>query len=621
MLRLRCLPLVSTALVLGLSACGGNNGSGGTAPNSLTQCSADKLRAASDYCAVLFDGDSTPAQVARARAALTADWSRAEGGAAADGLSCSDLALAAAQAAEMLGETKSTLVDSTVAAGADPGDPCIADFLTEASVMCSEILAAESDHLVQLLDDSASQKLDQRRENARREFLPRGDVALDACLAPESDPRQVSNAARAALDEVADQLANATVAAPGVDSEAYITLSPTGTTEYLGRSFTPVCMDGSDYSFFARRGTVNKLVMYYQGGGACWEKLTCALPACDTNVDVDPNGRDNPNNFSSGFADANNPMNPFRNWHTVFVSYCGCDIHFGDAAQDYVSGPNDTSPLHVEHRGYQNARVVEKWAREHFIAPEEVFVTGSSAGAYGAWFHAPQLHEVWPWAQFHVLADAGNGVITQDFLDDSFPNWNFEANLPPNIPGIKDVLLNGTGIPGYTEVVAKFFPDTNWAHYATAYDGGRGGQTGFYNIMLNDNDPIHALTWWEGSCQFNTVMRQQAMDTADVVPKNYRYYIGTGSRHTMWGSNKVYGIEDPDAPPAAQKITDDPLIVDWVRGMLESTPSDKSPDWFNFECEDCGRVLPGDPRPDPLKVPFETRENSDGEQEVAIVCD
>ena len=36
-----------------------------------------------------------------------------------------------------------------------------------------------------------------------------------------------------------------------------------------------------------------------------------------------------------------------------------------------------------------NARVVEKWAREHFVIPEQVFVTGSSAGAYGASSNAP----------------------------------------------------------------------------------------------------------------------------------------------------------------------------------------------------------------------------------------
>jgi hypothetical protein len=322
---------------------------------------------------------------------------------------------------------------------------------------------------------------------------------------------------------------------------------------------------------------VNKLLVYYQGGGACWEQLTCSFPSCDTSVDPG----DNPNGASTGFASLANPDNPFRDWNVVFVPYCSCDVHFGDAAQDY--------PLHVEHRGYQNARVVEKWAREHFVNPEDVFVTGSSAGAYGAWFHAPLLHGVWPASHFDVLADAGNGVITQSFLDNYFPNWNFAGNLPPEIPELADVLANGTGIPGYTEVVAHRFPETRWAHYATAFDGGFGGQTSFYNIMLHGNNPVFAFTWWQGSCAFNSVMRSQAIATAGAVPENYRYYIGTGSRHTMWGSNKVYTDTTGGVP----------TIVSWIDAMLAGSPA-----WTNVECANCGLLLPNDPAPNPLAGPF-----------------
>src|SRR5262245_30843975 len=339
-------------------------------------------------------------------------------------------------------------------------------------------------------------------------------------------------------------------------------VSPVGPIEYEGRDYFPMCMDGSPYHFWAKRGSVNKLLVYYQGGGACWNQLTCALPACDTNVD--PNGDDNPNGRSTGFADLTNPDNPFRDWSILFVPYCSCDVHFGDAAQDY--------PLHVEHRGYQNARVAEKYAREHFPNPQEVFVTGSSAGAYGAFFQAPLLERAWPRARFNVLADAGNGVITQSFLDNYFPNWNFVGNLPDDIPGLREVLENGSGMVGYTKVIAAEFPDTQWANYTTAYDGGTGGQTGFYNIMLNDNDPVAALTWWEGSCAFNAQMRAQALETAAAIPDNYRYYIGTGSRHTMWGSNKVYTDTTGGVP----------TIVDWIDGMLGGTSA-----WTNVECTNC----------------------------------
>ena len=181
--------------------------------------------------------------------------------------------------------------------------------------------------------------------------------------------------------------------------------------------------------------------------------------------------------------------------------------------------------------------------------------SGSSAGAYGAWFNAPLLHEVWPASQTHVLADAGNGVITQEFLTNEFGNWNFVGNLPPYIPGVEEALdPQGAGMPDYTEAVAKYFPDSNWAHYSTVYDGSPGGQTGFYNLML-EMSPLGAASWWEASCDFGDVARQQSATTFAAVPDNYRSYFGTGSRHTMWGSNKVYSDITGGVPTIVEWLT------------------------------------------------------------------
>lgn len=598
--------------MLVLVACGDDDGgSSGVAANALSQCAVDKHEALATFTAGFFAEGAGPADLGRVRADLLAAWRRAVDAAAVHGLSCdAEFALTVEQAIVMIDTAAAAL--SEIAGDGPNGTDCAGRFFEASGVMMADSFRAEGRYLVEQGSDSAANARADRREVARRAFLDRSDRALaDGCVnGSPAEVRSASNRARMRIDRLVDDLSFAIVAAGNLSQQSYVTLSPTGSVAYEGREFTPICMGGTPYHFFARRGTVNKLVVYYQGGGACWEKLTCSVPVCDTNVD--PEGSDNPNRATSGFADRNNPNNPFRNWHTVFVSYCGCDIHFGDSVQDYVSGPNDNEPLRVQHRGFHNAKVVEKWAREHFIAPEEVFVTGSSAGAYGAWFHAPLLHDVWPRARFHVLADAGNGVITPEFLEEYFPNWNFAANLPDDIPDIQRVLDEGSGIPGYTEVVAREFPDTNWAHYTTAYDGGSGGQTGFYNVMLNDNNPINGLTWWNGSCQFADVMREQAQQTYAAVPRNYRYYIGTGSRHTIWGSNKVYGIEDPSAPPAERKITEDVVVADWVSAMLASTPREKHPEWTNFDCGgDCGLVLPGDPLPpSPLPPPFELDEET-----------
>jgi hypothetical protein len=372
-----------------------------------------------------------------------------------------------------------------------------------------------------------------------------------------------------------------------------------GQTEYLGRTYDPQCMQGDDYRFFGRRGSVNKLVMYYVGGGACWDNLTCGgIPdltgaVCSTS----PPDLDTVNGSSSGFGDLTNDNNPFRDWNTVVVSYCSCDLHFGDATQDY-------GDVTVQHKGYHNSKVAEKWAREHFLNPEEVFVTGSSAGAYGAWFNAPLLHEVWPASQFHVLADAGNGVITTEFLNNEFSSWNFVGNLP-DIPGVEEAISEGTGMPAYTEAVATYFPETNWAHYSTMFDGGTGGQTGFYNIMLNT--VLNVLTWWNASCAFGANALGQSETTFDAVPdNNYRYYFGTGSRHTMYFNNKVYDDTTGDVP----------TIVDWVNGMLASRPDAPDDGWTNVLCTNCGLLLEGDPSPEPLAPPFEQQ----GE-DVVIVCE
>jgi hypothetical protein len=108
--------------------------------------------------------------------------------------------------------------------------------------------------------------------------------------------------------------------------------------------------------------------------------------------------------------------------------------------------------------------------------------------------------------------------------------------------------------------------------------------------MLNDNQTVFATLWWQASCAFNEQMRMQAINTYAAVPDNYRYYIGTGSRHTVWGSNKVYTDTTGGVP----------TVVDWVNAMLDGSDA-----WENVECTNCGLLLPGDPRPSPLQPPFE----------------
>jgi hypothetical protein len=586
-------------LALGIGVAPGAAYAGDTYP--VNSCVATKQANVGIFCKRVFkawskwevqqDDATRDTAIAHASTKLAFVWDRADQAAAQKNSDCTDATLDASEAAAIVDSAVAGFVGAVndgITPGHNDGARCAARLIKAAGSKCNSLMHAEGKHVRNLAVDAQSERLDGDRAKAEGKFTR----VVERLACP-------TNASGAGLEGLVDDLSNSlvrnTIVSPKVDDTQFTTIFPPTTVSYEGRDYHPICKSGTPYAYFVKRGSVNKLLVYYQGGGACWENLTCSFGTCDPSVD--PGGSDNPNNVHSGFADLSNPNNPFRDWNIVFVSYCSCDIHFGDSAQDYAGA---FPTIHVEHRGYENARVVEKFAREHFIDPDEVFVTGSSAGAYGAWFNAPIHERVWPASHFDVLADAGNGVVTQDFLNNEFPNWNFEANLPTDIPGLAATLHNGTGIPGYTQVVANYFPGTRWAHYASAYDGGTGGQTGFYNVMLNPDNVPEWLNWWDATCQWHDVMRQQAVDTAAALPSNYRYYIGTGSRHTMWGSDKVYNDTTGGVP----------TLVDWVNGMLNGTPA-----WSNVECTNCGLLLSGDPRPSPLVPPF-TQQGAD----VVVQC-
>jgi hypothetical protein len=593
-----------SAMLLFCGACDGGSGGETTPPARdfdaypANLCVGEKQEAASRYCnavlaawATAEDEAGRAALVGEAREALSDSWDAAESSGFDAGVDCSDLALTAEGAAGLVDRGVDDIVAQlTQAAGDGADDPCTAALLEAAGSACLGLLDAESVHVRSLATDRDRSALaDARGETldalaARYSELQSSGCATDTSVA-DLESLVISTAAAVVRD---------TLVSPGLDDRAYTALEP-GPTNYEGRTFTPQCFQGADYRYFARRGSSNKLLIYYQGGGACWNALSCGIPTCRGL----PN--ENLDEFASeGFFDLDDERNPFRDWNIVFVSYCTCDIHFGDATPTYVDGGEAT-----RHLGFHNAKVAEKWAREHFLNPDAVFVTGSSAGAYGAWFHGPLLHEVWPASQMHVLADAGNGVITEDFLENEFGVWNFAQNLP-DIDGVREAITEGGGITAYTAAVASEFPETNWAHYTAFYDGSPGGQSGFYNVMLNGGIPTATLSWWEASCAFGEIALEQSVQTYGAVPENYRYYFATGTEHTVFRFPKVY--------------TDDaggvPLLVNWVSAMLKSGASGLDPAWENVLCENCGLLLDDDPRPAPLEPPFVQRGDA-----VTVVCD
>jgi hypothetical protein len=637
------ISLVPWALVLAVALFAAH-GDAGAATYPSNECASAKMKAAANRCDQVLKawsawtkiGKDPQARIERvANRAFDEQWAIAEDEAASQDVDCVDMTISGADMKALMDAAIDEIV-AEVNDGLDLGVQeqaiCGSRVLKSAAIKCKRLLQAESRYILDLSLDPDGARRDAAQAMASSQFSGQWDHATQGDCPTTATEEEIEGK----VDALSDDVVTNTTVSPSVPGDGFMAIThaaggePGNPVSYEGDTLVPQCQTSSAFTFFAKRGSVNKLLMYYYGGGACWDTLTCVFQTCTQNANPTPPGLG-----GSGFGDLTNPDNPFKDWHVIQVPYCSCDIHLGDNAVDYPPIPPFVPGKHVEHRGYDNAKLAEKWAREHFLNPTDMFVTGSSAGSYGAMVHGVHLSAVYVASSINVMGDGGNGVATQDFLDTNFNNWGAMENLP-DVPGIIGVPSSEMSIPLIMTSAASFYPGTNWSNYTTAFDGGGGGQTGFYNVMLNPDNPLGAqATWWNASCEFNDVMRQQAFDTADAAAlenDNYRYYIATGSRHTGFGNPRVYDDTTGGVP----------TLVDWVNAML-----DDSSGWVNVEADpfnvlfpgvcssgsgnpgdrcnlnvDCpgGSCLGDDVKPDPLQPPFELVGSGDTE-EVVVSCE
>lgn len=339
----------------------------------------------------------------------------------------------------------------------------------------------------------------------------------------------------------------------------------------------------TEFSFFFRAGNPKKLVIAFDGGGACWDELTClgsvvaGDPVYNPVIDETPADLD----AADGLGDRDNPENPVADYVQVFIPYCTGDLHTGSRDTEYVLPGLGVHTIH--HRGYDNVMAVLEWLIDYYSQvghpPTEVFVTGASAGGYGAFFAYPAIDRLLPWwTRKRAFSDSANGIINQDFYDRALTPegvWGIWQNMPPQLA---NAFASGPdALPtALNQSLAWSYPRTRFGQYTRAFDA---VQIFYLNIAKNLNSPelwadptqllITALEW---SLKARTSMVFSAFTTF-----NYRFYLGAGFAHTAIADNSVY-TED-----SAQGVR----LIDWLADMINRRFVFGS-DWRNVACvQDC----------------------------------
>ena len=304
------------------------------------------------------------------------------------------------------------------------------------------------------------------------------------------------------------------------------------------------CGDGADFRFYSRVADPEKVMLFFQGGGACFSLATCNPddPSYTTvATGLQPES-------GSGVFDFENPDNPFRDWSMVFVPYCTGDVHLGDNTNTY--GPGVT----VNHKGYVNGKAAFDYMVEAFPDATEVFVTGSSAGGVPSPLFGGLASDAYPDADIAVLADASGVYADNPAVNVAIGNLWGAFNITPEWRESEGQQPEDFSIPGLFVNSGLHDPDIRFARYDNAYDE---VQQSFSSLAgLSNGDLLDII-------QANEAFIEDA-----GVP--VASYIAPGTDHTILGYDGMYYLE-----------VDGVSFLDWLNGFVagEETP--------DVACTDC----------------------------------
>lgn len=348
-------------------------------------------------------------------------------------------------------------------------------------------------------------------------------------VSPTSEATETSVSAPAATSE----------SAPVPGASDWETIVPGGDCE---------CADGSEFSFSVRAGDPTKVVLFLEGGGACFDAGTCAFTEEDsTTYDWNISPDDDPA-LQLGIFDFSRTENPFADYTFAYVPYCTGDIHLGDVTREY------SPELTVEHNGFTNGTAAVTYLADNYPEAEQVVVVGESAGSIAAPVYSGLVSDLLPDAQITVFADGSGAYADEPTLNaglsglwgvfDNMPDWDVNEGLT----------AEDWGIVRFWVQAGQHDPEIVMARFDYAYDE---VQTAFMTLTGSDTSDVGA------SIDANEVLIE-----AEGIDQHS--YTAPGSNHTLVRKDEFYEME-----------VNGVRLVDWVAALIAGEPL------ADVHCEEC----------------------------------
>lgn len=341
---------------------------------------------------------------------------------------------------------------------------------------------------------------------------------------------------------------------PGLSDAAINDLKAKGLDKYIGKakpvSHTdnngtmvyefdskdgPICLWGDTYRALVRDKGSDNLLIYLEGGGACWTALCAANTTASSAI------------AESGILDDKATTNVVASWNVVYVPYCDGSVFSGDNELQAM-GPSGGMQTRYHH-GVENLTAALDLAKATFPNPKRILLAGSSAGGYGTLVGTALTRFEYPHTPLIVFNDAGLGLSNP--TDPTTYNqikaeWKFDQYIPDSCTecqGGQQTALIAWGLRNDPTLEVSAF-----SSYGDAVIGGT-----FLKMQPAD---------------FKALLLQKTGAVHDEFPTRFERFFINGGAHTSLianqGSTTLWGYLTP-----AQGLS----VSDFTAAFVNGTPA------------------------------------------------
>lgn len=174
-----------------------------------------------------------------------------------------------------------------------------------------------------------------------------------------------------------------------------------------------IASDGSEWHGIFRKGSENKVVVYFFGGG-----VSITGETSEGGTDFFATTMVGQDFVAQGGIGSTIDENPFKDWTFIVIPYASGDFHAGTGEYHYIENGKEKV---VYHNGYNNYTSYMNIVKEYIEEPDTLLITGFSAGGFATSLLADDVIEHFPEAE-NITVCVDSSLILYDGWHESAVN-------------------------------------------------------------------------------------------------------------------------------------------------------------------------------------------------------